>query len=150
MLAICRRYCKDIHEAEDVLITAFTKVFANLKHFKSEGSFEGWIRRIIVNECISFLRSRKKVVFIEEELFVDDGLNSIEIQFSAEQILYLIDNLPEGYKMIFNLYAIEGFKHQEIASMLGISEGTSKSQLSHARKILKEQISKLNYGNGTK
>lgn len=150
MLAICRRYCKDIHEAEDVLITSFTKVFVNLKHFKNEGNFEGWIRRIIVNECISFLRTRKKVVFIEEELFVEDSLNSIEIQFSVEQILYLIDNLPEGYKMIFNLYAIEGFKHQEIASMLGISEGTSKSQLSHARKILKEQISKLNNGNGTK
>ena len=126
------------------------KATINLKNFKKEGNFEGWIRRIIVNECISFLRKRKKVVFIEEELFVDDGINSIEIQFSVEQILYLIDNLPDGYKMIFNLYAIEGFKHQEIASMLGISEGTSKSQLSHARKILKEQISKLNNGNGTK
>jgi RNA polymerase sigma-70 factor (ECF subfamily) len=150
MLAICRRYCKDIQEAEDVLVIAFTKVFANLKHFKNEGNLEGWIRRIIINECISFLRIRKKVVFIEEESFLDDGFNSIEIQFSVEQILYLIDRLPEGYKMIFNLYAIEGFKHQEIASMLGISEGTSKSQLSHARKILKEQISKLNKENGTK
>ena len=95
-------------------------------------------------------RVQKKVNFIQEEKYFEDSFNNIESQFSVEDIQFLIDSLPDGYKMIFNLYAIEGYKHQEIASLLGINEGTSKSQLSHARKILKEQITKLkNYSNGT-
>lgn len=150
MLSVCRQYIKDIHQAEDIMITAFMKVFVNLKNFQHNGSFEGWIRRIIVNECISYIRVQKKVNFIEEENYSEDSFNNIESQFTVDDIQFLIDNLPDGYKMIFNLYAIEGYKHQEIASMLGINEGTSKSQLSHARKILKEQIVKLkNYSNGT-
>jgi RNA polymerase sigma-70 factor, ECF subfamily len=130
MLSVCRQYIKDIQQAEDVMITSFMKVFTSLKNFEHKGSFEGWIRRIMINECISFIRVQKKVHF---------------------DIQSLIDSLPDGYKMIFNLYAIEGFKHHEIASMLGINEGTSKSQLSHARKMLQEQINKSkNYSNGTK
>ena len=150
MLSVCRQYINDIHQAEDIMITAFMKVFVNLKNFQNNGSFEGWIRRIMVNECISHIRVQKKVNFLEEENYSEDSFNNIESQFSVEDIQFLIDNLPDGYRMIFNLYAIEGYKHQEIASMLGINEGTSKSQLSHARKILKEQIIKLkNYSNGT-
>lgn len=150
MLSVCRQYIKDIHQAEDIMITAFMKVFVNLKNFQHNGSFEGWIRRIMVNECISYIRVQKKVSFLEEENYSEDSFNNIESQFTVDDIQFLIDNLPDGYKMIFNLYAIEGYKHQEIASMLGINEGTSKSQLSHARKILKEQIVKLkNYSNGT-
>lgn len=150
MLSVCRQYINDIHQAEDIMITAFMKVFTNLKNFEQKGSFEGWIRRIMVNECISHIRVQKKVSFIEDENYSEDSFNNIESQFSVEDIQFLIDNLPDGYRMIFNLYAIEGYKHQEIASMLGINEGTSKSQLSHARKILKEQIVKLkNYSNGT-
>lgn len=150
MLSVCRLYIKDVHQAEDIMITAFMKVFTNLKKFEYKGSFEGWIRRIMVNECISFIRVDKKVKFIEDENFFEERYNNIESQFSVEDIQFLIDSLPEGYKMIFNLYAIEGFKHQEIATMLGISEGTSKSQLSHARKMLQENITKLkNYDNGT-
>jgi RNA polymerase sigma-70 factor (ECF subfamily) len=150
MLSVCRQYIKDIHQAEDIMITAFMKVFTNLKNFKHEGSFEGWIRRIMVNECISFIRVQKKVKFIEDENYLDESFNNIESQFSVEDIQSLIDNLPEGYKMVFNLYAIEGFKHQEIAQMLGINEGTSKSQLSHARKMLQTNINKFkNYTNGT-
>jgi RNA polymerase sigma-70 factor (ECF subfamily) len=150
MLSVCRQYIKDIHQAEDIMITAFMKVFVNLKNFQHNGSFEGWIRRIMVNECISHIRVQKKVNFIQEEKYFEDSFNNIESQFSVEDIQFLIDSLPDGYKMIFNLYAIEGYKHQEIASLLGINEGTSKSQLSHARKILKEQITKLkNYSNGT-
>ena len=150
MLSVCRQYIKDIHQAEDMMITAFMKVFVNLKNFEQKGSFEGWIRRIMVNECISHIRVQKKVSFIEDENFFEGSFNNIESQFSVEDIQFLIDNLPDGYRMIFNLYAVEGYKHQEIASMLGINEGTSKSQLSHARKILKEQIIKLkNYSNGT-
>lgn len=150
MLSICRQYIKDEHQAEDIMITAFMKVFTNLKAFEHKGSFEGWIRRIMVNECISYIRVQKKVGFLEDEFYVEDTFNNIESHFSVEDIQSLIDSLPDGYKMVFNLYAIEGFKHQEIAKMLGISEGTSKSQLSHARKMLQEQINKQkNYVNGT-
>lgn len=150
MLSICRQYIKDVQQAEDIMITAFMKVFTNLKSFEHKGSFEGWIRRIMVNECISFIRVQKKVSFLEDEFFVEDTFNNIESHFSVEDIQTLIDSLPDGYKMVFNLYAIEGFKHQEIAKMLGINEGTSKSQLSHARKMLREEINKLkNYENGT-
>lgn len=151
MLGICRQYIKDIHQAEDIMITAFMKVFTNLKNFEHKGSFEGWIRRIMVNECISFIRVQKKVKFTEEEDWFEESFNNIDSQFTVEEIQFLIDNLPDGYKMIFNLYAIEGYQHKEIAEMLKISEGTSKSQLSHARKMLQEQINKLkNYNNGTK
>jgi RNA polymerase sigma-70 factor (ECF subfamily) len=150
MLSVCRNYIKDVHQAEDVMITAFMKVFVHLKDFESKGSFEGWIRRIMVNESISFIRAQKKVSFLEDEYYKEQGFNNIESNFSVEDIQSLIDNLPEGYKMIFNLYAIEGYKHKEIAEMLGINEGTSKSQLSHARKMLQELINKLkNYQNGT-
>nr|WP_315195869.1 RNA polymerase sigma factor [uncultured Flavobacterium sp.] len=150
MLSVCRQYIKDIQLAEDVMITAFMKVFVNLGRFENKGSFEGWIRRIMVNECISFIRVEKKINFVEDEIFFEESFNNIESHFLVEDIQSLIDSLPDGYKMVFNLYAIEGYKHQEIASLLGINVGTSKSQLSHARKMLQEQINNLkNYCNGT-
>lgn len=150
MLGVCRQYSKDVQVAEDIMITAFMKVFSNLKNFEQKGSFEGWIRRIMVNECISHFRVQKKVTFIDDENYFEESFNNIESQLSIEDIQFLIDSLPDGYKMIFNLYAIEGFKHHEIAQMLGINEGTSKSQLSHARKLLQTQINKSkNYSNGT-
>ena len=150
MLSVCRQYIKDIHLAEDIMITAFMKVFVNLKNFQYKGSFEGWIRRIMVNECISFIRVEKKLKYSDDETYIEESFNNIESQFSIADIQFLIDSLPDGYKMVFNLYAIEGYKHHEIATMLGISEGTSKSQLSHARKMLQGQISTLkNYSYGT-
>jgi RNA polymerase sigma-70 factor (ECF subfamily) len=150
MLSVCRQYIKDIQLAEDVMITAFMKVFTHLKNFEHKGSFEGWIRRIMVNECISYLRVQKKVKFVEDEIYVEESFNNIESKLSTDQIQFLIDGLPDGYKMVFNLYAIEGYKHNEIAKMLGINEGTSKSQLSHARKMLQMQIKNLKkQDNGT-
>ncbi|MEZ0129601.1 RNA polymerase sigma factor [Flavobacterium sp. LBUM151] len=150
MLSVCRQYIKDIQLAEDVMITAFMKVFTNLNRFENKGSFEGWIRRIMVNECISYLRVQKKVKFTEDEIYVEESFNEIDSQFIVDQIQFLIDALPDGYKMVFNLYAIEGYKHNEIARMLGINEGTSKSQLSHARKMLQTQINTLKkQDNGT-
>lgn len=143
MLSVCRQYIKDIQLAEDVMITAFMKAFTNLSKFEHKGSFEGWIRRIMVNECISYLRVQKKVRFAEDEFFTEESFNEIDSQFTIDQIQFLIDALPDGYKMVFNLYAIEGYKHNEIAKMLGINEGTSKSQLSHARKMLQTQITIL-------
>jgi RNA polymerase sigma-70 factor (ECF subfamily) len=150
MLSVCRQYIKDIQLAEDVMITAFMKVFTNLNKFEHKGSFEGWIRRIMVNECISYLRVQKKVKFVEDEIYIEESFNATDSQFSIDQIQFLIDALPDGYKMVFNLYAIEGYKHNEIAKMLGINEGTSKSQLSHARKMLQTQINILKkQDNGT-
>lgn len=150
MLGVCRQYIKDVQQAEDEMITAFMKVFTNLKNFENKGSFEGWIRRIMINECISFIRVQKKVTFIEDENYFEESFNNIESLFSVDDLQSLIDSLPDGYKMVFNLYCIEGYKHQEIAEMLHINEGTSKSQLSHARKMLQTQITKLkNYENGT-
>ncbi len=145
MLSVCRYYIKDAQHAEDVMLNGFFKVFSNLKSFKSEGSFEGWIRRIMVRESISFLRQQKKNEFSIEDMVVkDDYANNINTNIEVAEIQQLIDVLPKGYKMVFVMYAIEGYKHQEISEMLNISEGTSKSQLFKARKMLQEKIKELN------
>ena len=151
MLSVCRYYIKDKQYAEEAMLNGFFKVFSNLKSFKSEGSFEGWIRKIMVRESISFLRQKKNIEFPVEEVEIhNDYTNNIKTEIEVEQIQKLIDALPEGYKIVFVMYAIEGYKHQEIAKTLNISEGTSKSQLFKARKMLQEKINKLNtMSNGT-
>ncbi|MFY9243063.1 MAG: RNA polymerase sigma factor [Polaribacter sp.] len=151
MLGVCRQYVKDLHHAEDLLLQGFLKVFKNLHKFKHEGSFEGWIRRIMVNTCISYLRKKILVdVSDEEYVFNNAATESLE-NTSVEDIQKLIDQLPEGYKMVFNLYAIEGYKHSEIAEKLGVSESTSKSQLFKARKLLQQNYYKMNkISNGDK
>ena len=98
MLSVCRQYIKDVQQAEDIMITAFMKVFSNLHKFEFNGSFEGWIRRIMVNESISFLRVQKKVKFIDDETFFEERFNNIESKFSVDDIQFLIDNLPDGYQ----------------------------------------------------
>ena len=140
MLSICRYYIPDIHYAEDVMITGFTKVFDKLRQFRFEGSLEGWIRRIMVNESIAFLRSRKPMHFtdVEEAECIIDA--DIDI-FTTDDIQQLIDKLPDGYRAVFVMYAIDDYSHKEIAKLLGISENTSKSQLFKARKMLQKQIS---------
>ncbi|WP_435415289.1 RNA polymerase sigma factor [Polaribacter aestuariivivens] len=144
MLSVCRQYVKDLHHAEDLLLQGFLKVFTNLHKFKHEGSFEGWIRRIMVNTCISYLRKKNVVDLSDEEyVFNDSATESLE-NTSVEDIQKLIDQLPEGYKMVFNLYAIEGYKHSEIAEKLGVSESTSKSQLFKARKLLQQNYITMN------
>ena len=145
MLSVCRYYIKDTQFAEEVMLNGFFKVFQNLKKFKAEGSFEGWIRRIMVRESISFLRQKKQIEFSTD--VIEDDLNhsnNIQTNIEVAEIQQLIDNLPEGYKIVFIMYAIEGYKHQEIASILGISESTSKSQLFKARKVLQQKIKELN------
>lgn len=144
MLGVCRQYVKDLHHAEDLLLQGFLKVFTNLHKFKHEGSFEGWIRRIMVNTCISYLRKKNVIdLFDEEYVYNDAATNNLE-NTAVEDIQKLIDELPEGYKMVFNLYAIEGYKHSEIAAKLGVSESTSKSQLFKARKLLQQNYTKMN------
>lgn len=146
MLSVCRQYIKDIHHAEDVMISGFMKVFTNLKKFEHKGSFEGWIKRIMIHECIDFLRVKKNNFNHQdiENVIISESEEAYENEdFSIDDIQLLIDNLPDGYRMVFNLYVIEGYKHQEIAELLKISEGTSKSQLAHARKMLQNQINQL-------
>lgn len=144
MLGVCRQYVKDSHHAEELMMSGFLKVFTNLKKFKGEGSFEGWIRRIMVNTCLSYLRKKNPIVITDEDFIYDDLSEENLEKTSVEDIQKLIDMLPDGYKMVFNLYAIEGFKHTEIAEKLGISENTSKSQLFKARKYLQDQYNQLN------
>ena len=145
MLSICRYYIRDLHHAEDVMLKGFFKVFTNLKNFRSEGSFEGWMRRIMVRESISFLRRQKKIEFSMEEVNVNENFESlIDTELEVDDIQRLIDALPEGYKMVFIMYAVEGYKHDEIAELLNISSGTSKSQLFKARKMLQQKIKELN------
>ena len=145
MLSVCRYYIKDVHQAEEVMLNGFFKVFKNLKSFKSEGSFEGWVRRIMVRESISYLRQQKKIEFSVEDEYLDrDSSNNINTNIEVAEIQQLIDSLPEGYRMVFVMYAIERYKHQEIAALLKISEGTSKSQLFKARQMLQKKLKELN------
>ncbi|MFT6066145.1 MAG: RNA polymerase sigma-70 factor (ECF subfamily) [Paraglaciecola sp.] len=144
MLGVCRQYVKDLHHAEDLLLQGFLKVFTNLHKFKHEGSFEGWIRRIMVNTCISYLRKKNLVDLSDEEYVFNEAATDNLENTSLEDIQKLIDKLPEGYKMVFNLFAIEGYKHSEIAEKLGVSESTSKSQLFKARKLLQQNYIKMN------
>ncbi len=151
MLSICRQYIRDIHFAEDVMITGFAKVFKYLENYRGEGSFEGWIRKIMVRESISFLRSQKKVEFYTETLpSVKSEHSFTDMDLDVNDIQQLIDELPEGYRMVFLMFAVEGYKHREIAEMFEISENTSKSQLSKARKLLQQKIRQINTrDNGT-
>ncbi|MBL7559169.1 RNA polymerase sigma factor [Olleya sp. YSTF-M6] len=144
MLSVCRYYVKDLQHAEEAMLNGFFKVFSNLKNFKSEGSFEGWIRRIMVRESISYLRQKKEVQFVYEDYQHVEIEDSNSQQYDVAQLQELIDTLPEGYKMVFIMYAVEGYKHAEISKLLNISEGTSKSQLFKARKLLQEKIKALN------
>jgi RNA polymerase sigma-70 factor (ECF subfamily) len=142
MYSLCCRYIKDKMEAEDVLVISFTKVFNRIDQFKGEGSFEGWLRRIIVNESLSYLRKNKSM-YLEtdiEALDREPNFEALDNQLEAEDLLKMIEALPTGYRVVFNLYAIDGFSHQEIADQLGISENTSKSQLSRARAQLQKRL----------
>ncbi|MBO0322706.1 RNA polymerase sigma factor [Muricauda sp. CAU 1633] len=141
MLGVCRQYIKDLHFAEDVMVNGFIKVFRNLESYQNKGSFEGWIRTIMVRESISFLRKRQFVVY-DDEVFEAQHEESVDKEglLDVEYVQHLIDALPEGYKAVFLLHTIEGYSHQEIAEMLEISEGTSKSQLFKARKMLQDRL----------
>jgi len=146
MLSVCRQYIKSRNIAEEVMLTGFLKIFTHLGSYKSEGSFEGWIRRIMVNESISQLRRNKKFDFndateIENSI---EHITYIESELEVNEIQKMIDSLPEGYKTVFVLYAVEGYKHSEIAELLQISESTSKSQLFKARKALQDIVNKEN------
>ncbi|CAN0594898.1 unnamed protein product [Ectocarpus sp. 12 AP-2014] len=151
MLSVCRQYIKDVHFAEDVMVQGFLKMFNKLDTFKFEGSFEGWLRRIMVRESISYLRKQQFVVY-DDEVYEKNQSEEISqsTDLDTEHIQRLIDKLPQGYKMVFVLYTVDGYKHKEIAEMLSITESTSKTQLLKARKLLQDQLRQQNiigYGN---
>lgn len=139
MLGVCRQYVKDHHDAEDVMLRGFMKVFQNIQTFNKEGSFEGWIRKIMIRESLTYLRSAKELQFLDDFSNISNEDLTVSQDFSNDY-QKLIDTLPKGCKYVFILNVIEGYKHQEIAEMLNISVGTSKSQLAYAKNILKQQI----------
>ena len=145
MLGVCIRYIKDKEEAEHVMIGAIVKVFDKLDQFKGEGSFEGWVRRIIVNDCLMYIRKNRNMSLESniEDVYDHPNLKVMESALDERDLLKLINELPIGYRTVFNLYAIEGYSHAEIGEKLNISENTSKSQLSRARRWLQTKLAEL-------
>lgn len=142
MMSVCLRYAKEHSEAEDILQEGFIKVYANLKSFRHEGSFEGWVRRIMVTSALKYLRKARPTqeLSVIEEFRESPDLPDVIAHLGEQEIMKLVCNLPDGYRAVFNLYVIEGYKHQEIADMLSIEESTSRSQLVKARKWLQEKV----------
>jgi RNA polymerase sigma factor (sigma-70 family) len=146
MMSVCLRYCKSRDEAEDVLMIAFMTIFSEIHTFRREGPIDPWIRRIVVNTAINNYKKNLKHYYhadYEEisESDVEEGDNFLVPDYhSAEEVLKVIQELPEGYRMVLNLYIVEGYKHKEIAEILDINIGTSKSQLSKAKKIIQEKL----------
>ncbi len=145
MLAVCTRYCANRADAEEIMLDGFMRVFDKIEQFREEGSFEGWIRRIMVTESLMFLRKSKQwrhevplddVTVEPDYVWADTAVNE-------NDLMRIVNQLPDGYRTVFNLYAIEGYPHADIAEMLGISEGTSKSQLSRARMMLQTNLKKM-------
>lgn len=139
LLSVSRSYIKDIYHAEDCLVKAFCKIFRNIDSFRNEGSIDAWARRIVVNECLSFLKTHKTILYLDENQVadtLDDGEDiAIYEDFNVQELL---DQLPENYRLVFNLHILENYSHQEIAEMLNISVSTSKTQLFRAKAKLKE------------
>lgn len=142
MFAICLRYAKDYHSAEDILQEGFIKVFKYIGNFRREGSFEGWLRRIFVNTAIEHLRKAVNMYSIvdSEDKPIDIVDESIFDRLDEQDLLDMVQSLSPGYRTVFNLYVVEGYSHKEIGKLLSISEGTSKSQLARARQLLQKKV----------
>lgn len=142
MMAVCIRYARHRLEAEDILQEAFIRVYDNLDRFQFKGAFEGWIRRIVINTA---LKNYQRKQYSQEQIGLENLPETSSepvayAQLGEAELLDMITRLPEGYRLVFNLYAIEGYSHKEIADMLGIQESTSRTQLLKARKLLQSQI----------
>ena len=137
-LSISRSYISDLYQAEDCLIKAFCKIFKNIESFREEGSFDGWARRIVVNECLNFIKSHKTVFYLDEvspSYLEEIHEEEVSFDFNAQQLL---DQLPDNYRMVFNLYVLEEYSHQEIADALQISTAVSKTQLFRAKEKMRK------------
>ena len=146
--SICLRYVKQPMEAEDVMIESFYKIFSKISQFKDQGSFEGWMKRIVINESLMRIRKKNNLnlhIELEKAYGVKEEAIALD-QLQYEELLSLLEGLPQGYRTIFNLYVIEGYKHREIAELLKISINTSKSQLILAKKRLRELYKKKHNG----
>ncbi len=148
MFAVCLRYMSNHDDAQDALQDGFVKVFSKLIDFKNEGVLEGWIRRVIVNTCLDAIRKNAKTKFdvslddVSYKLdYIDTGMEHLEV----EELMKLIQSMPNGYRIVFNLYAIEGYTHKEIGERLGVNENTSKSQYLRARAFLRERLEKIEW-----
>lgn len=142
MMTVCIRYARTRSDAEDILQDGFVRLFRKIQQYKFEGSFEGWMRKIFVNTALKKYRNKR---FEKERTGIEDVVESpcdpgVLASLSADEILQWIGELPEGYRIVFNMYAIEGYSHKEIAEMLGCTEATSRSQLLKARKHLQKRI----------
>ena len=147
MFRLLLRYTGNAHDADDVLVVAFTKVLKNIGdfNFRGKGSLGAWIKKIMVNEALMFLRSKKQTELLDENEQIADDIDAGS-KLDAEDVYNLVKDLPTGYRTVFNLFIIEGYSHKEIAEMTGTSESTSKSQLKKARKKLQEKIIKTKAG----
>lgn len=149
MMGVCLRYMKDQAQAEDVLQDGFVKVFTKLEKYTGNGSLEGWVRRIMVNTALDELRKTNK---FKSNVSMDDVDYKVESDTDVlsslleEDLLKLIQEMPDGYKTVFNMFAIEGFSHKEIGKKLGVSENTSKSQYSRAKAYLRTKVEELEIG----
>lgn len=143
MMGICMRYCKQREDAEDVLCNGMYRILNKISQYSGKGNFEGWMKRVMINECLMHLR-KKKIRFedVEDQYHLASPDISIEDELMYEDVLQLLNYLPRGYRTVFSLYVIEGYKHKEIAEELGISINTSKSQLILAKKRLQEIVKK--------
>ncbi len=145
MYAVCLRYAGSAEEAEDILQEGFIKVFKKMESYRGDGSFEGWIRRIFVNTAIEHFRRKRYLqpVTEKEENTLEGNYLSVLDELAERDILALVQQLSPGYRTVFNMYVVEGYTHKEIGDIMGISEGTSKSQLSRAKVILQEMVKKF-------
>jgi RNA polymerase sigma-70 factor (ECF subfamily) len=147
LLGVCLRYATDKAEAEDILQDSFLKIFYSIKDFTGSGSFIGWLRKVAVNTAITHYHKNLKYKYhvdIEEYVTIEAGVMSFEEDFFTSDELYkVLNELPTGYRIVFNLYAVEGYKHKEIAEMLGIDTNTSKSQYSRAKAVIRDKLEKL-------
>lgn len=149
MYAVCLRYSNNADDAQDLLQEGFIKVFRNLEKFRGDGSFEGWMRRIFVNTSIEEYRRKTKLTTVSEpqEYNIEDTEWNALDNIAEKDIIKIVQQLSPGYRQVFNMYVIEGYSHKEIAEILGINEGTSKSQLARARVILQKMVEEQKYLN---
>ena len=146
LFGVCLRYMKDHDLAQDTLQDGFVKIFTKLSDYNGKGSFEGWMRRIVVNTCLDQLRKDQKLKVntpIDDVSFLVKDNHWIEEELTAKDLLKLVESLPDGYRVVFNMFAIEGYSHKEIAEQLNISENTSKSQFSRAKSHLRKKLIEL-------
>jgi len=151
MMAVCLRYAQNHDEAEDILQEAFLKIFQNIGSYRKEGSFEGWMKRIMINHALNYYRKSRKLPYLEDigsinetEIMEKEDQPAMHAPVSAEKLTALIQMLPPGYRMVFNMYVFEEYSHKEISAELNISENTSKTQLLKARRMLRKKLTELN------